>query len=103
MKLFGFNISRSPVAQRSLSPAGAEWLRGQDQESGGAILTNAYQQVVWVYRAINAIAEQVATAKHRPAPGFLEGYRATVMGILTNEAVMGRKRVEFKPQMLELA
>jgi hypothetical protein len=51
----------------------------------------------------DAIAEQVATAKHRPAPGFLEGYRATVMGILTNEAVMGRKRIEFKPQMLELA
>ena len=27
---------------------------------GGQLLTNAYQQVVWVYRAINALAEQVA-------------------------------------------
>lgn len=50
-----------------------------------------------------AIAEQLATVKRRPAPSFLEGYRATVLGILTNEAVVGRKRVEFKPQMFELA
>jgi hypothetical protein len=51
----------------------------------------------------DAIAEQVATVKRRSAPGFLEGYRATVMGILANEAVVGRKRMELKPQVFELA
>jgi HK97 family phage portal protein len=71
MKLFGFNISRDPrnqslvtnhqsPVQRTLDPAAAAWLRGQEPESPGPVLTNAYQQVVWVYRAINALAEQVA-------------------------------------------
>src|ERR1043165_1889964 len=65
MRIFGFNISRSrsnaplsPVP-RHVSPAVSEWLRGEDVE-GGPVLTNAYQQVVWVYRAINVLAEQVA-------------------------------------------
>src|SRR5438094_647871 len=62
MTFLGFNISRatkevSPVT-RQLSPAA--WLRGEDLDMEGALLTNAYQQVVWVYRAINALAEQVA-------------------------------------------
>jgi HK97 family phage portal protein len=36
-----------------------EWLRGGDI-GGGTQLSNAYEQVVWVYRAINVLAEQVA-------------------------------------------
>jgi phage portal protein BeeE len=71
MKIFGFNITRelrnqslvtnhqSPV-QRTLDPAAAAWLRGEEPEAVGPVLTNAYQQVVWVYRAVNALAEQVA-------------------------------------------
>src|SRR3974390_1939007 len=47
------------VARRSLSPAVEAWLRGDDTPSG-PVLSNAYQQVAWVYRAINIIAEQVA-------------------------------------------
>src|SRR5439155_7048784 len=65
MKLFGlnFNISRSqrsttPPLQRSFSPEG--WLRGEESEPAASVLSNAYQQVVWVYRAINVLAEQVA-------------------------------------------
>jgi HK97 family phage portal protein len=71
MKLFGFNISRDPRTQslvtnhqsrvqRTLDPTAAAWLRGQEPEAAGPVLTNAYQQVVWVYRAVNALAEQVA-------------------------------------------
>ena len=71
MKILGFNITRDskqPTAiveqpltiQRTLDSAAAAWLRGQEPESAGPVLTNAYQQVVWVYRAINALAEQVA-------------------------------------------
>src|SRR5881296_3498812 len=60
MKLFGFNISRSsslPV-KKSFTPE--QWLRGEDLDNAGSVLSNAYQQVVWVYRAINVLAEQVA-------------------------------------------
>src|SRR6266850_6931950 len=50
----------SAVAARSLSPGAAAWLQGQDQDTTGPLLSNAYEQVVWVYRAISALAEQVA-------------------------------------------
>src|SRR5216117_3796508 len=63
MKLFGFNISRS--AEKNLSPVTRHLspeasMRGEDLDREGLILSNAYQQVVWVYRAINVLAEQVA-------------------------------------------
>jgi HK97 family phage portal protein len=65
MKLFGLNITRSSapttlnpeLSTRSLATA---WLRGDDLEQTGPVLTNAYQQVAWVYRAINALADQVS-------------------------------------------
>ena len=66
MKLFGlsFSISRSsaPTPKRAfeLSPDALGWLQGQNSPPAGPILSNAYEQVVWVYRAINALAEQVA-------------------------------------------
>src|SRR5207237_4036841 len=63
MKLFGLTISRSPrsdapTLKRSFTPE--QWLRGEDLDSRSPTLSNAYQQVVWVYRAINVLAEQVA-------------------------------------------
>src|SRR6266436_8508017 len=63
MKIFGFSITRpqrstTPPLQRSFTPE--QWLRGEDRDTSGSILSNAYQQVVWVYRAINVLAEQVA-------------------------------------------
>ena len=68
MNLLGFNIqisrpradkpSATGVTKRSFTPQ--EWLAGEDIGHGGALLSNAYEQVVWVYRAINALAEQVA-------------------------------------------
>ena len=36
-----------------------------------------------------AFAEQLATVHLRTAAGYLEGYRATVLGIKANEAVLG--------------
>jgi phage portal protein BeeE len=71
MKILGFNITRDSnqqsgivdqtlTVQRTLDPAAAAWLRGEEPEAAGPVLTNAYQQVVWVYRAVNALAEQVA-------------------------------------------
>src|SRR5882724_3817855 len=62
MNLLGFNISRSKPApeKKSLSPFAAAWLRGDDTDNTGPVLSNAYEQVVWVYRAIGVLAEQVA-------------------------------------------
>src|SRR5258708_23275794 len=64
MKIFGFNISVSrsinPPIQRSIDPSLQAWLRGEESTNTDSPLTNAYQQVVWVYRAINVLAEQVA-------------------------------------------
>jgi len=72
MNILGFNIqisrpkgASSPTAvpssttQKAFSPTAEEWLRGEGT-GGSAILSNAYEQVVWVYRAINVLAEQVA-------------------------------------------
>src|SRR5258706_947337 len=73
MKLFGLNIniSRSPSGtptprhsdtptQRSFSPEVLAWLNRPSENTNAPLLTNAYQQVVWVYRAINILAEQIA-------------------------------------------
>src|SRR5258706_9151013 len=63
MRLFGLNISRASAApeKKSLSPETLAWLRGDDSGGqSGAVLANAYEQSVWVYRAINVLAEQVA-------------------------------------------
>ena len=66
MIFFGFNITRAKAAPairslEGLSPEALSWLRGEDTNGHtGTVLSNAYQQVVWVYRAINALAEQVA-------------------------------------------
>src|SRR5579859_2772956 len=72
MNFLGFNIhvsraKHSPSAaatppdavQKTFAATPEEWLRGEDI-SAGPILSNAYQQVVWVYRAVNVLAEQVA-------------------------------------------
>src|SRR6266550_1123439 len=64
MKIFGFNIHvtrhESPVI-KEITPAAAAWLRGDDTGGQtGSVLANAYEQSVWVYRAINVLAEQVA-------------------------------------------
>jgi len=62
MNILGLNISisrRQPATQKSLALSPDRWLRGDDVPPG-QVLSNAYEQVVWVYRAINALAEQVA-------------------------------------------
>src|SRR5438270_2964135 len=67
MKLFGFNITRSPRSSlnasrstKSFSPS--DWLAGRDLDHSpaGSTLLSAYQQIPWVYRAINVLAEQIA-------------------------------------------
>lgn len=75
MNLFGYHLTltrdRSPAPEipapmkRSAGAAvSPPWLRSEEA-GGGAVLSNAYQQVVWVYRAINVLAEQVANIPFR--------------------------------------
>src|SRR5512139_3110219 len=64
MKILGFNInisraSSEPPVKKSALFTPEQWLRGEDLDAGPA-LSNAYEQVVWVYRAVNLLAEQVA-------------------------------------------
>lgn len=64
----------SPEAQRDLGTSMAEaWLRGADPNELGPTMTNAYEQVVWVYRAINVLAEQVANIPFRFSRGRAGG------------------------------
>src|SRR5437899_5540146 len=48
------------AARRSFSAGAAAWLAGQNDDNPGPVLSSAYEQAVWVYRAVNALAEQVA-------------------------------------------
>src|SRR3954447_1049551 len=68
MRLFGFNISinrqSEPVTKDATEYALASGLWPDDLRPG-PVLSNAYQQVVWVYRAINALAEQVSNIPFR--------------------------------------
>jgi len=47
------------VSSKSLGPDSDAWLRGDQPSFGGPILSNAFEQVVWVYRAITVLAEQI--------------------------------------------
>ncbi len=59
MKLFPFKFLRAPAPRAPRRAYAADpWLAGREPE--GPVMTNAYEQVVWVYRAVNALAEQVA-------------------------------------------
>lgn len=73
------------VVARTLDPAAEAWLRGEDLgESGGTTMTNAYQQVVWVYRAVNVLAEQVANVPFRFSVGEAGGESLITEGPLVD-------------------
>ena len=49
------------------------------------------------------ISEQLANVHLRPVAGYLEGYRAAVMTITANQAILAGKRLEIKPELLQLS
>jgi hypothetical protein len=51
----------------------------------------------------DAVAEQVVSTKKRSAAGFLEGYQSVVTTVKANEAILGRSRIEYKPEWFDLA
>lgn len=65
-----FSLQLGPLSislGKSLSAASAAWVRGDDVDanSGGALLRSPYQQSVWVYAAVNALADNVAGVPFR--------------------------------------
>src|SRR6185369_17312504 len=52
--------------------------------AGGAILSNAYQQVPWVYRAVSVLAEQVANVPFRFSVGAAGGENLITDGPLVD-------------------
>src|SRR3974377_1405652 len=69
MKLFGFNFSferdREPAVKKGAADYALSAGLWPDEARTGTVLSNAYQQVVWIYRAINALAEQVSNIPFR--------------------------------------
>jgi HK97 family phage portal protein len=68
MNIWGLNISwgraKATVAKGAGQYPLVSALWPEEARTGG-VLSNAYEQVVWVYRAINALAEQVANIPFR--------------------------------------
>jgi hypothetical protein len=46
--------------------------------------------------------EKEIRPKLRPTAGYLDGFRAVVMTAKANEAILGNKRLEIKPELYEL-
>src|ERR1017187_4681451 len=88
MKVFGFNISvqrdqEAAVAKDAAVSPLSDRFWPEDWRSG-EVLSNAYQQVVWVYRAINALAEQVSNIPFRFSRTNSEGEQLITTGPLVD-------------------
>src|SRR5438270_13983081 len=88
MKIFGFNISIHREVQAVETKDATEYALSSgvwpDEVRTGTVLSNAYQQVVWVYRAINALAEQVSNIPFRFSTISSEGERLVTTGPLVD-------------------
>ena len=69
MKLFGLNISVHRDPPRTVAKDATQYALSAglwpDDGPMGTIMSNAYEQVTWVYRAVNALAEQVSNIPFR--------------------------------------
>src|SRR5258706_12141765 len=71
------------ATQRSVGPQ--SWLRGGDDDlRGGATLTSAYQQSVWVYSCIHTLAANVAQIPFRFSRGQRKGEDLITTGPLVD-------------------
>jgi HK97 family phage portal protein len=88
MKLFGFNISISRESGPALKKDATEYALSDAAWSrsgqSSTVLSNAYQQVVWVYRAINALAEQVSNIPFRFSVSKGDGEQLITTGPLVD-------------------
>jgi HK97 family phage portal protein len=88
MRIFGFNISIHRDGQPAVARDATEYplfaALWPEEMRTGAVLSNAYQQVVWVYRAINALAEQVSNMPFKFSTTSSEGEELITTGPLVD-------------------
>src|SRR5215471_4045806 len=88
MRMFGFNISIHRDAEPAVAKDATQYALASglwpDDARTGTVLSNAYQQVVWVYRAINALAEQVSNIPFRFSTTTSQGERLITTGPLVD-------------------
>src|SRR4051794_33514199 len=77
----GANRSQAPTLQRSSSPIKA-WLRGEDTTTH--ILTSPYEQSIWVYTAVSALAQTVSSVPFRISRGDRSGENILTSGPLVD-------------------
>lgn len=88
MRIFGFNLSLGRRSEPAVAKDATEYALSAglwpDDARGGTVLSNAYQQVVWVYRAINALAEQVSNIPFRFSAANGDGEQLITSGPLVD-------------------
>jgi HK97 family phage portal protein len=88
MRIFGLNISfhrdAQPTAKRDATEYALSAGLWPEEVRAGTILSNAYQQVVWVYRAVNALAEQVSNMPFKFSTTSSEGEQLITTGPLVD-------------------
>ena len=88
MRIFGFNISIHRDAEPAVAKDATQYALSAglwpDEARVGTVLSNAYQQVVWVYRAINALAEQVSNIPFRFSTSSAAGEQLITTGPLVD-------------------
>jgi len=88
MRVFGFNISVQRGPARLVSKDATEYPLSAglwpEETRTGTVLSNAYQQVVWVYRAVGALAEQVSNIPFRFSTTTAAGEQLITTGPLVD-------------------
>ena len=87
MKIFGFNISIERDERPSVTKDATQYAlsAGLWPEDGHTTtVSNAYQEVAWVYRAINALAEQVSNIPFRFSTASGDGEQLITSGPLVD-------------------
>ena len=52
---------------------------------------------------VDGLMEHLGKVPRRAAAGYLEGFQAVVTAVKANEAILGGKRIELKPEWYELS
>jgi predicted dehydrogenase len=88
-----------PFADTPLHYALISFLRNADEFSAAAENYKAS------YGAddLDGLMEQLSKLHPRAAAGYLEGFQAVVTAVKANEAILGSKRIELKPEWYELS
>jgi predicted dehydrogenase len=94
----GLPIEPDPLTTTPLFYALSNFLRNADELSAKAeTYTNSYGA-----DDVDGLMEFLGKVQLRPAAGYLEGFQAVVTAAKANEAILGAKRIELKPDWYEL-